>query len=100
MVPQGPARPWNTEILAGLIDDVCDTYRVDEDRVYLTGLSMGGLRQLGTGGGAARAVRGRGARLRGREPGRRDQAPGTADLGVPWMDSPANGTSATMSIGI
>lgn len=33
---------WKTETLAGLIDSVIETHRVDEDRVYLTGLSMGG----------------------------------------------------------
>ena len=40
--PQCPGRGWNTDLLAALIDEICHDYRVDEDRVYLTGLSMGG----------------------------------------------------------
>lgn len=40
--PQCPGRGWNTDLVAALIDDICGTYRVDEDRIYLTGLSMGG----------------------------------------------------------
>ncbi|MDP7011056.1 MAG: prolyl oligopeptidase family serine peptidase [Verrucomicrobiota bacterium] len=33
---------WDAEVLTGLLDHVCDTYRVDKTRQYLTGLSMGG----------------------------------------------------------
>jgi len=40
--PQSPGRGWNPDTLKALIDDVKKNYRVDEDRVYLTGLSMGG----------------------------------------------------------
>ncbi len=40
--PQSPGRGWNPEILNALLDDIIHTYRVDPDRVYLTGLSMGG----------------------------------------------------------
>lgn len=41
--PQCPAgQTWSDEALLGLLDDVQETYRVDESRVYLTGLSMGG----------------------------------------------------------
>src|SRR5271169_5845328 len=40
--PQSPGRGWNPEVLDALLDDVIRTYRVDKDRVYLTGLSMGG----------------------------------------------------------
>lgn len=40
--PQSPGRGWNADILAGLLDDLAAKYRVDKDRVYLTGLSMGG----------------------------------------------------------
>ena len=40
--PQSPGRGWNPDYLAALLDDICATYRVDPDRVYLTGLSMGG----------------------------------------------------------
>jgi predicted peptidase len=40
--PQASTRGWNPEAVNGLIDDVMANYRVDPDRVYLTGLSMGG----------------------------------------------------------
>src|SRR5689334_2673902 len=40
--PQSPGRGWNPDVLNALLDDVLRKYQVDEDRVYLTGLSMGG----------------------------------------------------------
>jgi predicted peptidase len=40
--PAGPNRGWNTEVLNAMLDDVLARYAVEEDRVYLTGLSMGG----------------------------------------------------------
>lgn len=40
--PQSPGRGWNVDALKGLLDEVMHDYRVDSDRVYLTGLSMGG----------------------------------------------------------
>lgn len=40
--PQSTGRGWNVEVLNALLDDIMKTYRVDPDRVYLTGLSMGG----------------------------------------------------------
>jgi predicted peptidase len=40
--PQSPGRGWNPDTLNALLDDVIANYRVDKDRVYLTGLSMGG----------------------------------------------------------
>jgi predicted peptidase len=40
--PQSPGRGWNPDLLNGLLDDVIQNYRVDTNRVYLTGLSMGG----------------------------------------------------------
>ena len=33
---------WSTERLTALLDDVVDRYKVDQTRIYLTGLSMGG----------------------------------------------------------
>jgi predicted peptidase len=40
--PQSPGRGWNTDVLCALLDEVLANHRVDPDRVYLTGLSMGG----------------------------------------------------------
>jgi len=40
--PQSPGRGWNAETLIALLDDVVAKYKVDKDRIYLTGLSMGG----------------------------------------------------------
>jgi len=40
--PQAPQRGWQAETLNGLLDDVLAHYKVDKDRVYVTGLSMGG----------------------------------------------------------
>jgi predicted peptidase len=33
---------WRSEELTALLDDVVEKYKVDQDRIYLTGLSMGG----------------------------------------------------------
>jgi predicted peptidase len=40
--PQSPSYGWNPRELSALLDDIGARYRVDRDRVYLTGLSMGG----------------------------------------------------------
>ncbi len=41
--PQLPAgQYWNPGLLHALLDDLAGRYRVDEDRVYVTGLSLGG----------------------------------------------------------
>jgi predicted peptidase len=41
--PQCPAEEWWTaDVLVALLDEVVETYRIDENRVYVTGLSMGG----------------------------------------------------------
>ena len=40
--PQSAGRGWNAELLNELLDQIMKDYRVDADRVYLTGLSMGG----------------------------------------------------------
>lgn len=33
---------WSPEVQIALLDEICKTHRIDKDRVYLTGLSMGG----------------------------------------------------------
>ena len=40
--PQSARRGWQPELLSALLDDIVKNHRVDKDRVYLTGLSMGG----------------------------------------------------------
>ena len=35
-------RWWNPVALTALLDEIVETYNVDEDRIYVTGLSMGG----------------------------------------------------------
>jgi predicted peptidase len=41
--PQCPSgQTWSEETLLGLLDDIIEKHKVDERRVYLTGLSMGG----------------------------------------------------------
>ncbi len=45
--PQCPKEKWWSDIdvtlsVMAILDEVCKTYRVDTDRIYLTGLSMGG----------------------------------------------------------
>lgn len=40
--PQSPGRGWNPDFLLALVDEVCREERVDEDRIWVTGLSMGG----------------------------------------------------------
>ena len=40
--PQSPGGGWNNEVLINLLDEIEKKYNVDHDRVYLTGLSMGG----------------------------------------------------------
>ena len=40
--PVFPRRGWDVETLNALLDDVLAKYSTDTDRVYLTGLSMGG----------------------------------------------------------
>jgi predicted peptidase len=40
--PQAPRFGWDVDTLNALLDDVVANYKVDKDRIYLTGLSMGG----------------------------------------------------------
>jgi dienelactone hydrolase len=40
--PQSPQRGWNADALMALVDEVASQHKVDKDRIYVTGLSMGG----------------------------------------------------------
>jgi predicted peptidase len=40
--PQTTREGWNPDTLNALLDDLIRRYRVDKDRIYLTGASMGG----------------------------------------------------------
>jgi predicted peptidase len=40
--PQSERGGWNPQSLNGLLDSLVAKYRVDKDRIYVTGLSMGG----------------------------------------------------------
>jgi predicted peptidase len=41
--PQCPTdKKWNTKALIALIDEIISKHNIDEDRIYVTGLSMGG----------------------------------------------------------
>jgi predicted peptidase len=41
--PQCPKdQRWQSVTLLALLDDLCEKYKVDQDRIYLTGISMGG----------------------------------------------------------
>ena len=42
IAPQSPRQGWNAQALDAMLDEVLRRYRVDADRVYLTGSSMGG----------------------------------------------------------
>ena len=43
VAPQCPGNEeWSVEVLGGLLDDIEKHYAVDKNRVYVTGLSMGG----------------------------------------------------------
>ena len=67
--PQSPQRGWNVLALNALLDEVLKTLRIDPDRVYLTGLSMGGRGTWDAGGGLSGAVRRDRADLRQRQSG-------------------------------
>ncbi|WP_313099537.1 prolyl oligopeptidase family serine peptidase [Epilithonimonas sp.] len=43
LAPQCPANTWwDTDAVYFLIKDISEKYKIDKDRIYLTGLSMGG----------------------------------------------------------
>ncbi len=44
VTPQFPGYDWqwNTDVLGTLIDEIVDTYKIDTDRIYVTGASIGG----------------------------------------------------------
>ena len=42
VAPESPGGGWSPRSLAALLDEIEGKYKVDRDRVYVTGLSMGG----------------------------------------------------------
>jgi poly(3-hydroxybutyrate) depolymerase len=42
IAPQCPRQSWDAQVLDALLEEVLAKYRVDAERVYLTGVSMGG----------------------------------------------------------
>jgi predicted peptidase len=38
-----PEQYWDPEVVIGLLNEIIKTYRIDTERIYLTGLSIGGL---------------------------------------------------------
>jgi predicted peptidase len=40
--PQAPRMGWDVQALSAMLDDVVASHKVDKDRIYVTGLSMGG----------------------------------------------------------
>jgi predicted peptidase len=40
--PQSPRMGWDVPTLNALLDEIVATHKVDKDRIYVTGLSMGG----------------------------------------------------------
>jgi predicted peptidase len=42
VTPQARSGGWNPDVLLPLLDRIGEDYRVDRDRIYVTGLSMGG----------------------------------------------------------
>lgn len=40
--PQASSRGWQPDVLKAMLQDIQKKHRVDKDRIYLTGLSMGG----------------------------------------------------------
>lgn len=40
--PQAPRMGWDVQTLNALLDNMIANYKVDKDRIYVTGLSMGG----------------------------------------------------------
>ena len=65
--PQCPSdQVWDPEALSGLLDEIIDSHHVDLDRVYLTGLSMGGYGTWSLGLKEVEAIRGNRTNLRRR----------------------------------
>ena len=48
--PQCPEEVWwSIETLHALINEIVETHRIDQSRIYVTGLSMGGYGSWGLG---------------------------------------------------
>ena len=79
---------WETVELTALLDEIAKKYKVDQDRIYLTGLSMGGFGTWALAIHHAESVRRHRTDL-----WRRRSVPGQANcphscVGVPWRKRP------------
>ena len=82
--PQCPAEEtWDAEALNALLDDIVARYAVDQDRIYVTGLSNGRLWHMGSGDALSPAIRRHRPGLRERYSVDRPHASGEdADVGL------------------
>ena len=82
--PQCPKDEWwSMDALHDLLNEIVETYRIDTARIYVTGLSMGGLCDVGTRMYLSRAVRGRRSHMRWWGSRKSSLNEGYPDLGFP-----------------
>ena len=87
--PQCPINSWwpeQVDALTALLDEVQSKYAVDADRVYLTGLSMGGFGTWTLAMPVSGAIRGDCPDLRRRRPVPGGQAQERSGLGISWRE--------------
>lgn len=77
---------WQLEMDAviALLDEVTAAYRADTDRIYVTGIKHGRIRNLEPGDSLPGSVRGAGADLRGQQPAAGLAVEAGSGLGIPW----------------
>ena len=82
--PQSPRGGWNADTLNALLDDVLARYKIDPDRVYLTGLSMGGFGTWELGTAHPERFAAIAPICGGGTPAQRRPLERRARLGIPW----------------
>ena len=75
---------WPIPPLEAILDHALKTLRIDPSRVYLTGLSLGGMATWDWGTAQPGPFRGAGAGCRVRRPVEGLQCEGCARVGLPW----------------